>query len=896
MDSTEIYQEGLRLGPTKVWSADGPEQGIVELIRRNSRVPKAIRGDLNAQIVACRTGERELAKLYQRFGIDVVRQSAEQIFTQSQRADRDCVAAMPDGTWVRRGRLGLVGPGGRPGPGTRGGVDRRRRCASTCAARRRRHPAVVNWGWPNDRRGTPGVQVRRQPGPAGHRRLRSATSPSSPTSAQCSTPAARRVPVLLPAPRADDRPVPQGDSGAVPDPGRRRPTQRRDEHPVHRPPRRRKVFISGEATAVGWGAWSGRRRFQRPDRLRRRRPRRTCPSRSEEGAHPLRVDRYALRADSGGLGRSRGGLGVERGLRSVADERGPVHLVERTTTPGWGLDGGAAGEALHGRARAARRLDDLAAQVGWSSPPDGEPASRCAPAAAAGSATRGNGPRPTSPMTSPTGTHQLADPSTSTTRRGNMMLSRRRGTRATLTITALVLLAASRAGGGRYRERIRGAPASERHDPRRVLQRRRDTDARSGDRLQLGRPGVRPQRLRGVARVRSGEHRAAPGLGRVVGGVRGWVDLHVRPAPGRDVPRRHRARCRGRRRLVGAHPDRQPGPGDADGQLGHDHRRRPEHRRDHPHRARTASSSASSRSWRSRPPSRSPRTATSGSPPTRTAPVRTNSSAGTATRRSTSSPTTAIGRRSNREPRPKSCCASTRTSPRRCSCSASGEVDMMAPSGPTRRSKRSRWTASRSSSSRPSRCACSRSTSPRRRSTIPWCARRSPGLRLPGDGRLLQRLGVIPQGPLPSGCCPGIRRPADGAGPRASARVARRGRPPGRGVLRDVPRPRRTVLQEFAGNVLQEQLGELGITVEQQLVPWPQMVEIQSNPDTAAGISFLNQSAFTNDPTYLLRSAYSSATHADKAGTTGRITPIPTSTGCSTRLAPRPTTPPRQPC
>jgi peptide/nickel transport system substrate-binding protein len=43
-------------------------------------------------------------------------------------------------------------------------------------------------------------------------------------------------------------------------------------------------------------------------------------------------------------------------------------------------------------------------------------------------------------------------------------------------------------------------------------------------------------------------------------------------------------------------------------------------------------------------------------------------------------------------------------------------------------------------------------------------------------------------------------------------------------------------------------------------------VEIQSNPETAAEVSFLNQSVFTNDPTYLLRSAYSTATQADKGG------------------------------
>jgi peptide/nickel transport system substrate-binding protein len=127
--------------------------------------------------------------------------------------------------------------------------------------------------------------------------------------------------------------------------------------------------------------------------------------------------------------------------------------------------------------------------------------------------------------------------------------------------------------------------------------------------------------------------------------------------------------------------------------------------------------------------------------------------------------------------------------------------------------------------------------------------------------------GAIPQGPLPAGLLPeGFdARPMAQDLDRARELLAEAGYPDG-GFSVTFLGLDGLSYEEFAGNVLQEQLGELGITVEQQLVPWPQMVEIQSNPDTAAGISFLNQSAFTNDPTFLLRSAYSTATHADKGG------------------------------
>ena len=58
MDSTEIYQEGLRLGPTKVVEGGRERRDIVDLLGRNSRFSYPAVGDLNAQIACARTGER----------------------------------------------------------------------------------------------------------------------------------------------------------------------------------------------------------------------------------------------------------------------------------------------------------------------------------------------------------------------------------------------------------------------------------------------------------------------------------------------------------------------------------------------------------------------------------------------------------------------------------------------------------------------------------------------------------------------------------------------------------------------------------------------------------------------------------------------------------------------
>ena len=75
-----------------------------------------------------------------------------------------------------------------------------------------------------------------------------------------------------------------------------------------------------------------------------------------EMSFPLRVEEYALVPDSGGAGKYRGGLGVRRVWRVLGDQSHAAVCCERTVTPPFGLDGGAAGGAgAHRRDPAARQ-------------------------------------------------------------------------------------------------------------------------------------------------------------------------------------------------------------------------------------------------------------------------------------------------------------------------------------------------------------------------------------------------------------------------------------------------------------------------------------------------------------------------------------------------------------
>ncbi|MEM5471048.1 hydantoinase B/oxoprolinase family protein [Hoeflea sp. AS60] len=114
MGSTNIYQEGLRLGPTRVISRGKQQREWYDHLRLNTRLEDATIGDLGAQVAAIRTGERRLGQLLDRIGVEVYRDACQNIFEQSRRMDREAIAAIPDGTWSRSGYLDDDGVGTDP--------------------------------------------------------------------------------------------------------------------------------------------------------------------------------------------------------------------------------------------------------------------------------------------------------------------------------------------------------------------------------------------------------------------------------------------------------------------------------------------------------------------------------------------------------------------------------------------------------------------------------------------------------------------------------------------------------------------------------------------------------------------------------------------------------------
>ncbi|MFK8021816.1 MAG: hydantoinase B/oxoprolinase family protein [Pseudomonadales bacterium] len=71
IEATTIYQEGIRIPPTKLYKKGVLQSDLLELILHNVRTPQWNRFDLNALVAACNTAAKRCVELAERFGDDV---------------------------------------------------------------------------------------------------------------------------------------------------------------------------------------------------------------------------------------------------------------------------------------------------------------------------------------------------------------------------------------------------------------------------------------------------------------------------------------------------------------------------------------------------------------------------------------------------------------------------------------------------------------------------------------------------------------------------------------------------------------------------------------------------------------------------------------------------------
>ncbi|MFE6614801.1 hydantoinase B/oxoprolinase family protein [Amycolatopsis sp. NPDC057786] len=99
-EASEVFEEGLRLPIMKFLRAGEVNADLELLIRANVRTPEETIGDLYAQVTGNEVGAAGLVRLLEEFGLDSLDDVAAEIMNRSERALRDALAKLPDGTYT----------------------------------------------------------------------------------------------------------------------------------------------------------------------------------------------------------------------------------------------------------------------------------------------------------------------------------------------------------------------------------------------------------------------------------------------------------------------------------------------------------------------------------------------------------------------------------------------------------------------------------------------------------------------------------------------------------------------------------------------------------------------------------------------------------------------------
>ena len=341
MDSVNIFQEGLRMGPQKLVTAGVDERSIIDIIVTNVRFPYPTSGDMHAMIACIKMGEKRLQELVLRFGLETLELARDEIFRQTEVLERAVIAAIPDGSYASEGvldndgidldtpipiRLTITVAGETIDFDVTASADQTVgpvNCgvAQAVSALRVGYKLLVSPDLPGNGGSFRSMTTQVREG--------SVLGARSPAACQwyfshlglLIDMVARALAPVMPDRVAG---ASHGDSMIILTAGT--------------DPRVDREFVSLEATVGGWGAWQGSDGESAlinnvNGSLK------DIPIEVYETRYPWRVNEYRIRPDSGGSGRWRGGNGVIREYEAQTNMTVSLWF-ERSRQPAWGLFGG----------------------------------------------------------------------------------------------------------------------------------------------------------------------------------------------------------------------------------------------------------------------------------------------------------------------------------------------------------------------------------------------------------------------------------------------------------------------------------------------------------------------------------------------------------------------------
>jgi len=103
--ATEVYQEGLRLPPTKLVDGGRLRSDVWNLILNASRLPASLGLGLKAMIAANHHGKQGIIRLAERYGPDTLASVMNTMLDLSEQRVRERIRTLPDGTFRARSYL-----------------------------------------------------------------------------------------------------------------------------------------------------------------------------------------------------------------------------------------------------------------------------------------------------------------------------------------------------------------------------------------------------------------------------------------------------------------------------------------------------------------------------------------------------------------------------------------------------------------------------------------------------------------------------------------------------------------------------------------------------------------------------------------------------------------------
>jgi N-methylhydantoinase B len=97
-DSSEIFQEGLIVPPSKICEGGKLNTTLMRIFEHNTRVRERMMGDIHAQVAALTTAEKDLQKLVRTTRVETLERYMTDLVDYTERLTRAKIAALPDGT------------------------------------------------------------------------------------------------------------------------------------------------------------------------------------------------------------------------------------------------------------------------------------------------------------------------------------------------------------------------------------------------------------------------------------------------------------------------------------------------------------------------------------------------------------------------------------------------------------------------------------------------------------------------------------------------------------------------------------------------------------------------------------------------------------------------------